>query len=154
MTEGHEIETQDARKHAPPAVGRRIGLRRWVDDQPLPTRLHWTAEYFRWCGISSALALGVFVGMTPFSSPLRADVAAHPAGYGLMFLASAITAASWWWTGERLRARHRDGAWMAIATLAIPLFGLARGGTGPGFGTLVISALGLVAIFTSWRELD
>jgi hypothetical protein len=130
------------------------GLRRWVEDQPLPTRLHWTAQYFRWCGVSSAFFLGVFLAMTPFSSAIRADVTAHPAGYLFTFLASAMTAASWWWTGERLRGRHRDGAWMAIISLAIPLFGLARGSAGPGLGTLVVSVLGLVAILTSWKELD
>jgi hypothetical protein len=128
------------------------GLRKWAEDQPLPTRLHWTAEYFRWCGMSSALFLGAYLVITPFSSALRADFATHPSRYALVILLSALTAASWWWTGERLHPRQRDGAWMAIASLAIPLFGLTRGG--PGIGTLVVSALGLLAILTSWRELD
>ena len=66
----------------------------------------------------------------------------------------AITSASWWWTGERLLARRKDGAWFAIVALTLPVLERLRGAGGLSGLTMAISALGLVAIFTSWRELE
>ncbi len=148
------LEGRGAREQATPDSGRRLGIRRWAEDQPLPDRLGWTAGYFRWCGISSALALGVFLGIVPFSPELRANVYEHLSEYAFFMLTSAVTAASWWWTGQRLRARQRDGAWMGIANLAIPLLQLSHKNASASMGTLVVSVLGLFAILTSWRELD
>ena len=154
MTERRQLEGRGAREQDTTDSGYRLGIQRWAEDQPLPDRLRWTAAYFRFCGISSAVALGIFLAIIPFSPELHANVSEHLSGYAFVLLTSAVTAASWWWTGHRLRARQRDGAWMGIANLAIPLFGVVRGGVGPGIGTLVISVLGLVAILTSWKELD
>ena len=130
------------------------GLRRWAEDQPLPSRLHWTAEYFRWCGMSSVVSLGITLAFLPVMPGLRAAIAAHPYKVGLGLLSVAITSASWWWTGQRLLARRRDGAWWAIVALLLPLLQLVRGGTSLSGVTMLISALGLVAILTSWRELE
>lgn len=130
------------------------GLRRWAEEQPLPARLHWTAEYFRWCGMSSAMFVGVAVISLMVTPRLRDAFAAHPFRFGVSLLSVAFTAEAWWWTGERLLARHRDGAWWAIFALALPVFELARGGRGVSGLTLLISLLGLAAIFTSWRELE
>lgn len=130
------------------------GLHRWAEEQPLPGRLHWTAQYFRWCAISSVVALGISMVFMPFAIGMRAAVAAHPFRFGLSLVLVAVTSASWWWTGERLLARRRDGAWWAIGALALPLLERLGGGGGPSGVTTVISALGLLAILTSWRELE
>jgi hypothetical protein len=130
------------------------GLRRWAEEQPLPARLRWTAGYFRWCGVSSAVIIGVTAAALPFQPAMRAAIATHPGSFVLGLLSVTITAAAWWWTGERLLARRRDGAWWAIIALALPVLELARGGRSPSGLTLLISVLGLVAIATSWRELE
>jgi len=128
-------------------------LRRWAQEQPLPARLQWTAEYFRWCGFSRAVIIGITAAALPFQAAVRTAIAAHPFRFGLGLASVTLTAAAWWWTGERLLARRRDGAWWAIVALALPVLERARG-AGPSRLTLLISALGLVAIATSWRELE
>jgi hypothetical protein len=130
------------------------GLRRWAEEQPLPARLYWTAEYFRWCGMSSAVFIGVAVVSLPVVPGMRAAIVAHPFKFGLGLASITLTAAAWWWTGERLLARRRDGAWWAIVALALPVLELVRGGASPSGLTLLISVFGLVAILTSWRELE
>lgn len=128
------------------------GLRRWAEEQPLPDRLRWTAEYFRWCGVSSVVALGIAIVSLPFSHGVRAAIAAHPWRFGLSLATLAIISFSWWWTGERLLARRREGAWWAIVALAFPLVERVQGAGLSGV-TMLISILGLLAILTSWREL-
>lgn len=152
--ERRQLESRGAREQNTTASRCRLGIQRWAEDQPLPDRLRWTAAYFRFCGISSAVVLGVSLLSLLVSPDIRAEVAAHSSSYLLMLLLSGITAAAWWWTGERLYARQRDGAWMGVANLAIPLLRLGHANAGASVSTLVISALGLIAILTSWRELD
>jgi hypothetical protein len=53
-----------------------------------------------------------------------------------------------------VRHVERRGAWWAIIALALPVLEPTRGGAGPSGLTLLISVLGLAAIFTSWRELE
>jgi hypothetical protein len=130
------------------------GLRRWATEQPLPSRLHWTAEYFRWCGMSSVVSIGGTLAFLLVMPGSRAAIAAHPIQLGLALVSLAVTSASWWWTGQRLLGRHRDGAWWAIVALVVPILERARGGAGVSGLAILISVLGLFAILTSWRELD
>jgi len=104
--------------------------------------------------MSSAVVIGLTLASLPFLPAMRAAIVAHPGRFTLGLISVASTAAAWWWTGERLLARRRDGAWWAIVALALPILALARGHAGPSGLTLLISVLGLVAILTSWPELE
>jgi hypothetical protein len=80
---------------------------------------------------------------------MRAVFTERPAGPAL----AAAVCLGWLWTGRLLGRGERAGGVLAIVTLLVPLVAWALGQ--PIEGTSVtLSALGVLAVATSWRELD
>ena len=132
---------------------RLAGIRRWADDEPLPARLRWTAGYFRFSGVAGIVSLVVAVAfLASGTGPLPRGVADHPGRFVGSLLIGAACSVGWYLTGEALYERRRSGGYVALATLLLPLIYSI---TGRGGGTSVlVSALGSLAILTSWKELE
>ena len=114
----------------------------------LPTRVRATAWYFEVTGALSLLALAVGVVAVPLGiGPLagaRVSVAA--------VLVNAVAGVAWLWTGRSLAAGERRGGLVAGATLLIPIAARAFGQP-VSAATLVLGAVGVLAVLTAWRDL-
>ncbi|HEU4630864.1 MAG TPA: hypothetical protein VFS08_14030 [Gemmatimonadaceae bacterium] len=117
---------------------------------PERRRLHWVANYFQLSAGLGALSLaGGLVAAALDVAGSRATLLGHPVAWSL----AVATVAGWWYTGHLLHARRREGGWMALLNLVPPLAGWALAGNGGVSATLVLSAAGLVAVLTAWRDL-
>jgi len=116
------------------------------------TRLRLVAAYFSIGGALSLLTLAIGGAAAAFgSAPARsmfAMLAAHPTR-SMLWVGGAL---GWVWTGRLLSRGERAGGVLAIATLAVPVIGWMLGQP-VTITTLVLAALGVIAVASSWREL-
>ena len=141
--------TPTLRHQAPRPVA--AGLSRWARERAYDSpRLTWVARYFT---VSAGVGGGAWLLGVGFAI---ADVdgfraaAGHPVGW----IVTAALIASWWWTGRLLHERRRLGGWLALGTLVAPLVDAVAGMGAGRPSTLVISALGALAVLGAWRDLE
>ena len=115
---------------------------------PERRRLGWVANYFQISAGLGAVAFTVgIVAALVDAGGARAAVLGHP----VMVMISAATVAGWWYTGHLLHERRREGGWMALLNLLPALSASLLGG---GItSSLFLSAAGVLAVLTAWRDL-
>jgi hypothetical protein len=116
---------------------------------PERRRLGWVANYFQLsAGLGAVGLVGGGIAALLDVAGARAVLLDHPVKWAFL----AATVAGWWYTGHLLHERRREGGWMALLTLLPSLAGSLLGGGGIS-SSLFLSAAGVLAVLTSWREL-
>ncbi len=131
------------------SFARRLSFEAWDGDEA-DKRLVWVARYFV---VSSGLLATSFLSSLAF-------VIWGPRNWrpvvGAMLFQFGLTAVAVWsllYTAKQLRARRRSGAYMALVSLALPFFSTNRGHV-TDWLSVTLSAVGLVALASVWRELE
>ena len=130
---------------------RSVPIERWMEQQrKLPVGLYWAAFYFKASALLGVAGLAVFLVVSIVAPPKAFP---PPSRLVPLLVVWAFMTGCSWWAGRLLEERRRQGGWLALSALLPPVVQWAvRGGT-PGLGVL-LSALGALAVLTSWRELD